>query len=80
MVAESIHGHEVIHLIQESEQGWQREELLASIEARFGAEAKFHTCSAEGMDARQLLAFLEARGKFQPGASIRMDASKVCNH
>lgn len=55
------------------------EELVAAIEAKFSAEERFYTCSAENLDAAELVAFLEARGKFKPaGAGFTMDREKVC--
>lgn len=57
------------------------EALVGAIEARFGAEARFHTCSAEGMDARHLVEFLEARGKFVPNPNgFNTAAEKICAH
>ena len=41
-------------------------ELVAAIVAKFGADARFHTCSGAEMDAAQLVAFFEAKGKFMP--------------
>ncbi|MBK8801507.1 MAG: YecH family protein [Fibrobacteres bacterium] len=80
-VVESIHGHDVIHMIQESTNGWSRSELIHAIDERFGPQARFHTCSAEGMDATTLIDFLESKGKFLPDRSgIVMDPTKVCNH
>ena len=35
------------------------------VATEFGAEARYHTCSADGMDAAQLVDFLAARGKFR---------------
>lgn len=80
-VLESIHGHDVIHMIQESATPWSREGLLQAIQVRFGAQARFHTCSVDNMDAETLLNFLESKGKFLPNqGGIVMDPTKVCNH
>lgn len=80
-VLESIHGHEVIHMIQESATPWSRSGLIAAIAERFGTEARFHTCSMQGMDSHALIDFLESKGKFLPDqAGIVMDPTKVCNH
>ncbi|MGK3550321.1 DUF2492 family protein, partial [Escherichia coli] len=35
--------------------------LEAAIKARFGEQARFHTCSAEGMTAGELVAFLAGK-------------------
>lgn len=79
---ESIHGHEVLHMMLASPQGFASvDALVAAIEARFGADARFHTCSAQGMDARELVAFLAERGKFIPrGGSFNTSAEKICAH
>jgi probable metal-binding protein len=77
----SIHGHDVIEMIVESGRAWKRDELSEAIEARWGRDAKFHTCSAEGMDAQALIQFLSARGKFiESEAGVVMDRTKVCSH
>ncbi|HDD9719610.1 TPA: YecH family protein, partial [Escherichia coli] len=49
--------------------------------ARFGEQARFHTCSAEGMTAGELVAFLAAKGKFIPSKDgFSTDQSKICRH
>lgn len=78
----SIHGHEVLHMMLEAKDGFASvEDLVAAIEGRFGADARFHTCSAEGMDARALVDFLSERGKFAPqAAGFNTSPDKICNH
>ena len=79
--APSIHGHDVIEMITTSGRPWKREELLAAIDSRWGSEAVFHTCSAEGMDADALIQFLSARGKFiESHDGVVMDEAKLCKH
>lgn len=79
---DSIHGHEVLHMMLESPEGFaSADALVAAIETRFGAEARFHTCSAEGMDAHALVDFLAQREKFAPQASgFNTSADKICAH
>lgn len=48
MPAASIHGHAVIDMVAEAGSAFTRRELVAAIEARFGAEARFHTRADEG--------------------------------
>lgn len=78
----SIHGHEVLHMMLASPQGFaSADALVAAIEARFGADARFHTCSADGMDARTLVTFLAERGKFIPqDGGFNTSADKICAH
>lgn len=76
-----IHGHEVLNMMITSGKAYTKASLIADITHRFGADARFHTCSAENMTAEQLVAFLEAKGKFVPqesGFSTLPDL--VCKH
>jgi probable metal-binding protein len=79
---ESIHGHDVLHMMLESEEGFPTvESLVKAIEERFGPVARFHTCSAEDMDARELVGFLTERGKFVPsGTGFNTSPERICNH
>lgn len=73
-----IHGHEVLRMMEGNSYA-SAAELIASIVAKFGADARFYTCSASDMDAAVLVAFLEAKGKFKPTDSgFTMDRGKVC--
>jgi probable metal-binding protein len=79
--AKTFHGHEVMRMMLEAERAFSREELVAAIQERFGRDATFFTCSAEGLDAEGIVSFLEARGKFvgRPG-EYGMSPDKICNH
>ncbi len=80
-MSQSIHGHEVMQFMLEQGGSFTKQSLRAAIVARFGAEARFHTCSAQGMDAEQLIDFLEAKGKFvadDNGFNTRPD--RICQH
>lgn len=74
------HGHEVLAMMFDNSYA-SREELTAAIIAKFGAEERFYTCSAENLTAAELVDFLEARGKFMPASEgFTADRSKVCRH
>jgi probable metal-binding protein len=76
-----IHGHEVIAMMTESNQPFTRDSLKAAILARFGADTRFHTCSAENMDADEMIDFLAARGKFMENVDgLAINPAKVCSH
>jgi probable metal-binding protein len=80
-MSQSIHGHEVMHFMVESGGSFTRQSLLAAVLARFGADALFHTCSAEGMNAEQLIDLLEAKGKFVATESgFNTQSDKICSH
>lgn len=59
----SIHGHEVLNMMIDSGESFSTASLIAAIEQRFGADARFHTCSQQDLTAAQLVDFLASRGK-----------------
>lgn len=80
-MSSQIHGHDVIAMMLESSQVYTRESLVAAIGTRFGANARFFTCSAEGMTAEELVDFLNGRAKFAPRAGgFAADPERVCQH
>ena len=80
-MTQSIHGHEVLNMMIDSGRQWTSDTLIAEIEQRFGPDARFHTCSADGMSAAQLVEFLRQRGKFIDSADgFATDPSKICQH
>ncbi|NDL64942.1 YecH family metal-binding protein [Acerihabitans arboris] len=77
----SIHGHEVLHMMLATQESFTTNTLVAGIEARFGPDARFHTCSAADLDARALVDFLAARGKFVArDAGFTTGENKICQH
>jgi len=81
MQTESIHGHDVMHMIADAGRAFSKDGLIAEISAKFGEDARFHTCSAEGMTADSLVDFLVAKGKFFAGSDrLALDPSKICQH
>lgn len=80
-MSQSVHGHEVMHLMLELGGEFTRESLKQAIVARFGEQTRFHTCSAENMDAEQLIAFLQAKGKFVEGSQgFNTREEHICQH
>ena len=81
MPAPSIHGHAVSDMVAEAGRAFTRRELVAAIESRFGAEARFHTCADEGLTADGLVGFLVSRGKLVgDDGALALDASQICEH
>ncbi len=76
-----IHGHEVIALMQQSGLLYTRSSLIEAITARFGLEARFHTCSAAEMTADELVDLLAVKGKFigTPEA-FTVNPARLCRH
>lgn len=80
----SIHGHKVLEMMQGK--SFTEESLISTIQQDFGVDAQFHTCSAQGMDAQALVAFLKDKGKFKPDTTaieqngFTVDETAVCDH
>ena len=55
-----------MQMMLQSGKAYTRASLLADIIANFGANARFHTCSAENLTPEGLIDFLQAKGKFVP--------------
>jgi probable metal-binding protein len=76
-----IHGHDVMSMMIDSGQTYTRESLAAAIVSRFGAGARFYTCSAGGMTPEQLITFLEERGKFAASPTgFTVAPDRMCQH
>ncbi len=76
-----IHGHEVLQMMLTSGKTYTRQSLVADIVAKFGAEARFYTCSAEGMTAEGLVEFLDSKGKLIPqDGGLQTSPSVMCRH
>ena len=77
----SIHGHEVLNMMIDSGESSSTASLITAIEQRFGADARFHTCSQQDLTAAQLVDFLASRGKFIPSDNgFNTHSSKICQH
>ncbi|WJV55429.1 YecH family protein [Prodigiosinella aquatilis] len=77
----SIHGHEVLQMMLAAETPFTTEQLITTINIRFGNDARFHTYSASDMTAEMLVQFLARKGKFVlQSARFTTHASKICQH
>lgn len=75
----AIHAHEILRMMEGNTYA-STQELRAAILSKFGEEARFHTCSAEGLDADEIVSFLTNKGKFKPTADgFTMDRDRVCD-
>ena len=76
-----IHGHEVMQMMVDSAQTFTRDSLKAAMASRFGAEARYFTCSAENMKAGELIEFLAQKGKFiEQSGGFSTAQEKICKH
>lgn len=78
---ESIHGHDVMHIILEKGP-IERQALTQIVQDQFGEFPSFHTCSASGMDLPQLLDFLLQRSKISEGPHglFMGNGQHTCDH
>jgi probable metal-binding protein len=75
------HVHEVLEMMEVENGTYSRKSLCAAIEEKFGATTRFHSCSASGMDANDVVDFLDARGKFTGTAdAFSFDTTRRCSH
>lgn len=77
----SVHGHDVLNMMLANDKGWTRESLLQALVEKYGENSHFHTCSAEGLTANELIDFLQSRGKFvEVEQGFNTQVSKICKH
>ena len=70
-----------MHLIADAKLARSKDGWVDAIGQKFGAGARFHTCSAEDLSAAELLDFLMARGKLDMvGPALSLDARNICQH
>jgi len=62
-MSQSYHGHEVMQLMVTSGETHTEETYTAALAAKFGKDATFFSCSADGMSPKDLLTFFRDRGK-----------------
>jgi probable metal-binding protein len=80
-MSKTIHGHEVMHFMLEQGGSFTRESLLKAVTGRFGADARFFTCSADDMTAEQLIDFLAAKDKFvEQENGFNTQPTRICAH
>ena len=79
-MTESIHGHAVMQKMIDSGQVYTEDSLRTAIAQWFGGRARFHTCSAEGMTADELIVFLAERRKFYSAdEGFKADEGEICD-
>lgn len=76
---ESIHGHALMEWLAEMGP-MPRETLVASAGDAFGAQARFHTCSASDLSAEGLVDLLSSKGKIGTGEQGLFLAMAPCDH
>ena len=69
---ESVHGHNVLHLIKSHQETLTRDVLITVITNHFGANTRYHTCSSSDLGAEQLIDLFLHKGKLiENGSGIQ---------
>lgn len=77
----SIHAHEALAFIDVNAGKYDAQTLPDALRAAFGAEARFHACSAVDMTPEDLLAFLLRRDKIVLHAGgFHLNRANICTH
>lgn len=75
----SVHGHELLHMVMDCQEGHTLDSLKALITAKFGEGVKFHTCSLQGMPFEHLLYYLMITGKVvEVEGRLRVNQAMIC--
>lgn len=70
-----------MEMMMASKGTFTKETLERAIIEKFGTDARFHTCSAENMTAKEVIVFLKGRKKFVgPDEGFSTDPGKICDH
>lgn len=80
-MTDSIHGHEVMRKMIESDKDYTSDTLRIAIGNWFGETARFHACSTDNMTADQLIVFLTEKSKFySTDSGFRVNQDEICDH
>ena|ERR1039457_942033 len=81
MTTQSIHGHTLLNHVLDLGGNESLTTLRKWAETSHGLDARYHTCSAQGLTYDGLLQFLLERNKIEvSGDRISVIADHVCSH
>ncbi|ABI39501.1 conserved hypothetical protein [Shewanella sp. MR-4] len=80
-MSDSVHGHDVMALMVAQENPLLKPEFIALMAQTFGETARYHTCSAENLQAEELISLLVGKGKILESAQgLTLVAGRQCHH
>ncbi|MFB2732612.1 YecH family metal-binding protein [Shewanella mangrovisoli] len=80
-MSDSVHGHDVMALMVAQENPLLKPEFIALMAQTFGDNARYHTCSADNLQAEELISLLLHKGKMLESAQgLTLVAGRQCNH
>ncbi len=81
MTDTTVHGHDVLNYLVAAGGTVNRAALVSWATEAHGPDARYHTCSRNGMSLDELLGFLESRGKLAlAGETLQVFPEKMCGH
>jgi probable metal-binding protein len=76
-----VHGHSVLEMLMEAPCPMTRDMLRQAAQEEFGANARYHTCSASELTLDALVDFLLQRGKVtEADGYLTVHAEELCTH
>lgn len=77
-----FHIHAVLDMLATEDRSFSVAELHQVILDKFGATARFSSCSSDGMDANEAIEFLFARQKLIESSSgqYKLNSGNSCGH
>ena len=76
---EQLHAHEVLHMMEGN--SYSEASLKEAIVKTFGEDQRFYTCSAENMDADELIVFLNGMGSLlESSCGINRDGKRELDY
>ncbi|MDH1470885.1 YecH family metal-binding protein [Shewanella sp. GD03713] len=80
-MSDSVHGHDVMALMVAQENPLLKPEFIALMAQTFGDNARYHTCSADNLQAEELISLLLGKGKIlESKQGLTLVAGRQCNH
>lgn len=74
-----FHAHAILDMMEGN--NYTDATLLKAITQKFGEDATFHTCSAEGMSPQAIIDFLKNKGKFlETAMGYTVNSANRCGH
>lgn len=78
---QDIHGHVVLNMLLDTNVPLSYLALEEKIEAEFGSEVYFHTCSQQNLSLSELLQFLLSKRKIvEIESGLIANPDRICNH
>ncbi|PSW19342.1 hypothetical protein C9I98_13315 [Photobacterium sanctipauli] len=76
-----VHAHNVLNMLLAEEATFTMASLKQAVEAEYGEDVRFHTCSQQDLTFDALMAFLLDRRKVvKDGDIITANRDRMCSH